>query len=48
MTLKVRETNLDEGKKLSRDAKEACMEASSLVNKNMIEFEGNNISKLLG
>ena len=48
MALKSWETNLDEGKKLARDAKEACVEALSSVNKNLIEFEGNNISEELG
>jgi hypothetical protein len=48
MALKTRETNIEEGKKLDRDAKEACLEASSPINKKLIEFEGNNISEALG
>ena len=48
MALKAWETNLEEGKKLARDAKEACLEALSSINKKLIEFEGNNISEALG
>jgi hypothetical protein len=48
MALKSWETNLEEGKKLVKDVKEACLEALSSINKNMIEFEGNNISEALG
>ena len=48
MGLKVWETNLEERKKLARDAKEACLETLSSVNKKLIEFEGNNISETLG
>ena len=48
MALKAWETNLEEGKKLSIDAKEAFLEALSSVNKKLIEFEGNNISEALG
>jgi hypothetical protein len=33
MALKSWETNLEEGKKLSRDVKEACLEALSSLNK---------------
>ena len=39
---------MNKGKKPSRDAKEACLEALSSVNKKVIEFEGNNISNALG
>ena len=39
---------MEEGKKLSRDVKEACLEALSSLNKKLIEFEGNNISEALG
>jgi hypothetical protein len=46
--LKPWETNLEEGKKLARVVKEACVEALSSLNKNPIEFEGNNISEALG
>jgi hypothetical protein len=38
MTLKSWETNMGEGKKLSRDVKEACLEALSSINKNLIEL----------
>jgi hypothetical protein len=48
MALKSWETNLEEGKKLSREVKEACLEALSSLNKKLIEFEGNNISEALG
>jgi hypothetical protein len=46
IALKDWETNMEEGKKLSRDAKEACLEALSSVNKKLIEFEGNNINQI--
>jgi hypothetical protein len=48
MALKVWETNMEKSKKLSRESKEACLEALSSVNKKLIEFEGNNISESLG
>jgi hypothetical protein len=48
MALKVWETNLEEGKKFSREVKEACLEALSSLNKKLIEFEGSNISEALG
>ena len=48
MALKAWETNLEEDKKLSRDVKEAYLEALSSLNKKPIEFEGNNISEALG
>jgi hypothetical protein len=48
MALRDWETNLKEGKKLSRYVKEACLEAFSSLNKKMIEFEGSNISEALG
>ena len=48
MALKSWEKNMEEGKKLAKDAKEACLEALSSVNKKLIEFEENNISKALG
>ena len=48
MALKVWETNMEERKKLSREEKEACLETLSSVNKKLIEFEENNISKALG
>jgi hypothetical protein len=48
MALKSWETNLEEGKKLSRYEKEACLEALSSINKKLIEFEGNNILEALG
>jgi hypothetical protein len=47
MALKSRETNLEEGKKLVSDVKEDFLEALSSLNKNIIEFEGNNISEAL-
>jgi hypothetical protein len=48
MALKYWETNLGESKKLSRDVKEDFLEALSSINKNLIEFEGNNITEALG
>jgi hypothetical protein len=48
MVLNVWETNLEESKKLARDAKEAFLETLSSVNKKLIEFEENNISEALG
>jgi hypothetical protein len=48
MAIKSWETNMEEGKTLSRDVKEACLEVLSSINKNLIEFEGNNISEDLG
>jgi hypothetical protein len=48
MALKAQETNLEEGKKLAKDVKEACLEELSSLNKQLIEFEGNNISEALG
>jgi hypothetical protein len=38
---------LEQGKKLARDVKEACLEALSSLNKKLIEFDGNNISEAL-
>jgi hypothetical protein len=48
IALKVWETNLDEVKKITKDAKEACLEALSFVDIKLVEFEGNNISEALG
>jgi hypothetical protein len=48
MALKAWETNMGEGKKLSREAKEACLDALSPLNKKLIEFEGNNILEAMG
>jgi hypothetical protein len=48
MALKIWEKNLDQRKTLAREAKEACLEALSSVNKTMIEFEGNNMLDSLG
>jgi len=48
IALKAYETNLEEGKKLAIDVKEACLEALSSLNKKLIEFEGNNVSESLG
>jgi hypothetical protein len=48
MALKSWETNLGEGNKLSREVKEACLEAFPSLNKKLIEFDGNNISEALG
>ena len=48
MALKSWETNLEEGKKLFIDVKEASLEALSSLNKNLIEFKGINISEALG
>ena len=39
---------MEEGKKIVIDVKEACLEALSSINKNLIEFEGNNILEALG
>jgi hypothetical protein len=46
--LKPWETNLEEGKKLARVVKEACLDPLSTLNKNPIDIEGNNISEALG
>jgi hypothetical protein len=48
MALESWEINLEEVKKLSRYAKESCLEAFSSVNKKLFEFEGKNISESLG
>jgi len=48
MALKVRETNLEESKRFSREVKEAFLEPLSSLKKKMIDFEGSNISKALG
>jgi hypothetical protein len=48
MALESRETNLEEGKKIAKDVKEACLEALSSLNKQFIEFDGSNISDDLG
>jgi hypothetical protein len=48
MALKAWETNLGEGKKLSREVKDAFLEALSSLNKKLIKFEGNNILEALG
>jgi hypothetical protein len=48
MDLKSYETNLEEGKKLSREVKEDFLKALSSLNKNLIDFKGNNISEALG
>ena len=48
MALKSWETNLEEGKKLSRDVKESFLEALSSLDKKLIEFEGSNILETLG
>jgi hypothetical protein len=47
MALKVRETNLTERKILSREVNEACLEALSSLDKGLIDFEVNDISKAL-
>jgi hypothetical protein len=48
MALKVWETNLEESKKLAREAKEACLNTLSSVETKLVEFEGNDISETLG
>jgi hypothetical protein len=48
IVLKVSETNLTESKRLSRDVIEACIEALTSLDKGLIYFEGNVISKSLG
>jgi hypothetical protein len=48
MALKSWETNMEERKKLVKYVKEACLEALSSINKQLIEFEGNSISEALG
>jgi hypothetical protein len=48
MNLKVRETNLVESKRLSREVNEACLEVLSSLDKGLIEFEGNDIFESLG
>ena len=48
MALKVWETNLVERKILDMEVKDAFLEAFSSLDKNIIEFEGSNISEALG
>jgi hypothetical protein len=48
MALKVWETNLEESKKLAREAKETCLNTLSYVETKLAEFEGNDISEALG
>jgi len=40
--------NLAERKRLSREVNKACLEALSSLEKGLIDFEGNAISKALG
>ena len=47
MALKVWETNLQERKKLAREAKEACLNILSVVETKLVEFKGNDISETL-
>jgi cytochrome c556 len=47
MALKVWETNLQESKKLAREAKEACLNTLSVVETTLVEFKGNDISETL-
>jgi hypothetical protein len=48
MALKAWETNLEERKRLSKEANEACLEALLSLDKGLIDFEGNVISEALG
>ena len=47
MALKVWETNLQESKKIAREAKEACLNTMFVVETYLVEFKGNNISETL-
>ena len=47
MTLKVWETNLEETKKLAREAKDAFLNTMSAVEMELVEFKGNDISETL-
>jgi hypothetical protein len=47
MALKFWETNQEERNKISRDAKEACLNTLSIVETELVEFKGNDISKTL-
>jgi hypothetical protein len=47
MALKALETNLAESKILSREVNEACLEALSSLEKELIDFYGNSISEAL-
>jgi hypothetical protein len=42
------ETNLAKSKRLAGEVNEACLEALSLIDKGLIDFEGNVISEALG
>jgi hypothetical protein len=48
IALKSWETNLAESKRLVGEVNEACLEALSLLDKGLIDFEGNAISEALG
>jgi hypothetical protein len=48
MALKAWETNLAESQRLAREVNESCLEALSLLDKGLIDFEGNAISETLG
>jgi hypothetical protein len=48
MDLKAWEANLAERKRLSIEVNEACLEALSSLDKGLIDFDGNAISKALG
>ena len=47
MALKVWETNLQERKKISREAKEACLNTLFSIVTELVEFKGNDISETL-
>jgi len=48
MALKVWETNLEESKNLSTEAKENFLNTLSFVETKLVEFEGNDILEALG
>jgi hypothetical protein len=48
MVLKVWETNLEERKKLAREVKEACLNALTIVESELVEFKDDVISDTLG
>jgi len=48
MDFKVWETNLEESKKLSREAKEDCINTLSVVDLEIIELDGSSIPDTLG
>ena len=48
MVLKVWETNIEESKRSDRESKEACLSTLSVVDLEMVEFDGSVIPDTLG